>query len=117
MYATDILGVSLNSSASKKKILSCLLLHSSFLLPPAPITATEYSHVSLPLSPVADIKKEKLHHCETSKHVSRVGNAQHREDNILEDALRMISPRNYLVNGKALIGKQDRIFSYLCNVN
>lgn len=77
---------------------------------PAPIIVTKYSHVSLPLSPVTDIKKEKLHHCGSFEHIARVGIAQHREDNILEGALRMISPRNYLVNGKALTGNSDRIF-------
>lgn len=109
MYAADIFGVSLNSSAGKKKYFH-VSLHSFPFLPPAPIIVTEYSHVSLPLSPVTDIKKEKLHHCGSFEHIARVGIAQHREDNILEGALRMISPRNYLVNGKALTGNSDRIF-------
>lgn len=59
MYATDIFGASLNSSASKKNYFHVSLLHSSSLLASVPVTVTEYSHVSLPLSPVADIKKEK----------------------------------------------------------
>lgn len=45
---------------------------------------------------------------------ARVGNVQYSDDNILEDTLRMTSRRNYLVDGKALIGNSDRILCMHC---
>jgi len=64
-----------------------------------------------PLSPDAGIKKKNYIAVGLLIYnIARVGNVQHGERSFLEYTLRMTSPRNYLVDGKTLIGNSDRIF-------
>lgn len=64
-------------------------------------------------------EEENLYYCRTSDNIARVrvGNVQHREDNSIEEILRMTSPMNYVVDGKVPKGNSDWISPYLCNVH